>query len=104
MSVTLEDIARKADHSITTISRTLNDCSDVSEEINQFIKCVAQETDCHPHVLLLPNVCEEGTPTPLASSPLSPLLAFATFGVILGMLSHHLGVLLKEVRYLILLS
>jgi len=51
MSVTLEDIARKANYSVTTISHSLNDCNDVSEEINQLTKCVAQETDCHPHAI-----------------------------------------------------
>ena len=56
MSITLEDIAQKAACSITTISRPLNDCNDVSEEINQLIKSSPKRRTTT--LMLLPNVCE----------------------------------------------
>ena len=39
MNITLGDIAGKADYSVTTVSRTLNDYNDVSEEW-----CVSQHS------------------------------------------------------------
>jgi hypothetical protein len=102
MSVTLRDIACKVNYSVTTISRTLNGCSDVSEDTKQLIKRVAQEMDSYPHVIA--QSLRRRHTTPVASSSLSPMLTFATSWVILEMLSHHLGMSPKEVRYRILLS
>lgn len=48
MPITLKDIARATGFSVTTVSRALNDYSDVAEETKARIKKVAQEMGYYP--------------------------------------------------------
>jgi len=49
--VTLKDIARRVDRSVTTVSRALHDYDDVSEETRELVKRTAREMGYTPNVV-----------------------------------------------------
>jgi len=51
MPATLRDIAKKVGLSVTTVSRAVNDYSDVNPETKERIRRAAREMDYHPHVI-----------------------------------------------------
>ena len=50
MSVTLRDIARRVNRSVTTVSRALHDYEDVSQETRELVKRTAREMGYTPNV------------------------------------------------------
>jgi LacI family transcriptional regulator len=51
MPVTLKDIARQVDRSVTTVSRALHDYDDVNEETRELVKRTAREMGYMPNVV-----------------------------------------------------
>lgn len=51
MSVTLKDIARQVNRSVTTVSRALHDCADVSPETRSLVKHTAEQLGYAPNVV-----------------------------------------------------
>lgn len=49
--ITLKDIAKLSGYSVTTVSRALNDYSDVNEETRQYIQNIANQQGYAPNVL-----------------------------------------------------
>jgi LacI family transcriptional regulator len=50
VTVTLKDIARRVDRSVTTVSRALHDYTDVNEETRELVKRTAREMGYMPNV------------------------------------------------------
>ena len=51
MTVTLKDIARQVNRSVTTVSRALHDCADVSPETRDLVKYTAAQLGYAPNVV-----------------------------------------------------
>ena len=51
MTVTLKDIARRVNRSVTTVSRALHDYDDVNEETRELVKRTAREMGYTPNVV-----------------------------------------------------
>ena len=53
MSVTIEDIAKYLGIAASTVSKALNNYSDVSQETKERVLAAARDLDYHPSILLV---------------------------------------------------
>lgn len=84
MTVTLKDIAKRVNRSVTTVSRALHDYQDVSQETRELVKRTAREMGYTPNVVAQRLQKRRTDTLGLILPPFGPRLSDPHFGEVLA--------------------